>query len=780
MLSAQKGKRQFLETVFPAEIEEIKKIRQRRGLDTDTLKGSPSTGQGLGGLALSGGGIRAASFCLGVIQSLGKHGVLKSIDYLSTVSGGGFVGTCICSALNTDLDLQAEKSPFLHKIGVEESATLRHLRASSKYLAPGGFLYRLRLPTLLLRGMIINISILLTLIALVAVPLTDLLFELRHFLSLFYQNIFFIISWSVFLALVFLFPFVFRPFIKVINWRLRNAYEIMLTVSLLIPLMLIVLAALTPAVSLAIEHSWAEVKEWLLHSSPFQLKDYWIWLVVIAAVIILLFIGAAFPKISRWMVRITAYLTGLMGPVVLILFYLLMCAVQINAPFIDKNVDGLASKSAKKEFSREIARNLDNGKISETLRQVLEKKGAPENVAVKVRKNGAWWEITNNEKNQIYWTIKTDRGRLRIIEPNIWDRKMGVVYFGALAFLLILLFFVDVNTTSAGVFYRDRLSKAYLFRINEDGSVTHRDRQKLSDLHSQGPAPYLLINTALNMQGSKDPMLLDRGADFFIFSKHFVGSYSTGFCKTEDIEKYDNLANLGTAMAISGAAVAPNRGYTTVRALTFITTLLNIRLNYWLPNPLIINSMSKYKKVLLSLPLPLMYLWKEAVGKLDTRGLYANLSDGGHIENLGIYELLRRRCKFIIAVDAGRDQNFVFSDLIKLIRFARIDMGVNIEIDLNELRPNVDGFNKNHWALGKIHYSESETGHLLYIKVSLTGDENEYIREYHSRYPDYPHQPMTYQFFDEPQYEAYRALGYHSTNKMIDEISQMADFKLFE
>ena len=249
MSSAKSGKRQFHEEVFPAEIEELKKIRQRRGIDAAALDGTPKTDLGLGGLALSGGGIRAASFCLGVIQSLGKHGILKSIDYLSTVSGGGFIGACICSALNTDLDLKAEKSPFLHKVGVEESETLRHLRSSSKYLAPGGFLYRLRLPTLLLRGMIINFSILFCLIALVAVPLTDLIFEIRHFLALFYQNLFFIISWSVFLALVFLFPFVFRPFIKTFNWRLRNAYEIMLTVSLLIPLLLIVFAALTPGES---------------------------------------------------------------------------------------------------------------------------------------------------------------------------------------------------------------------------------------------------------------------------------------------------------------------------------------------------------------------------------------------------------------------------------------------------------------------------------------------------------------------------------------------------
>jgi hypothetical protein len=778
-LPVQGSKRQFIEEVFPGEIEEIKRIRRRRGNDTANLKGAPSTEQGLVGLALSGGGIRSASFSLGVIQALEKYGILKSVDYLSTVSGGGFIGTCLSSLLNTNIDLQAEKSPFRHKLGVEESETMRHLRNSSRYLAPGGFIDKLRLPTMLLRGIIINFCVLLAFIMLVAVPLTEIVFELKHFVVSFYNNILFLASWGFFLILALIYPFIFRVFFKKFNWRRRNAYEILLSISLVIPLTLVVLAAVSPVVSLAIGLSWGEVQDWLLSQAPLQVKDYWIWLVTIAVAIIFMFAGMASEKISKWTGKIILYLTGLIGPAILFLCYLLMCVLQIDSPFIDKKFRHLESPSARQEFNRELASELDNGMISQNLRQVLEDRGTPEDAAIKIRKKGVWWEITDKDDKEPYYTIRKYKNRLRIHEPDFWDGYYDVGYLAVLFFLLLLLYFVDVNVTSSSVFYRDRLSKAYLIKIDENSDIEHRDGQKLSDLAQQGTAPYHLINAALNMQGSKDPRLFERVADFFIFSKRFVGSYSTGFCKTEDMEKFDRYVNLGTAMAISGAAVAPNRGYTTVKPLVFILTMLNIRLNYWLPNPSAVNRPSWFKKILMRLPVSPVYLWKEAIGRVHAKGTYVNLSDGGHIENLGIYELLRRHCKYIIAVDAGTDKSFEFSSLVKLIRFARIDMGVDIEIELNDLRQDTDGFNHNHWAIGKIQYSESEIGHLLYIKASITGDENEYIREYRSRNPAFPHQPLTYQFFDETQFEAYRALGYHITNKMLGEISEMTEFKLF-
>ena len=267
-MAVQDGKRQFIEEVFPSEIEEIKKIRRRRGHDSANLQGAPSTEQGLVGLALSGGGIRSASFSLGVIQALEKYGILTSVDYLSTVSGGGFIGTCLSSVLNSGHDLQAEKSPFRHQVGVEESETLRHLRNSSRYLAPGGFVDKFRLPTMLLRGIIINFCVLLTFMMIVVVPLTEIIFELKHYLVSFYNNIIFLTAWGLFLFLTITYPFIFRTFLKQLTWPRRDTYEKLLTVALLIPLILVILAAISPLVSLAIGYSWNEVQDWLLSRAP--------------------------------------------------------------------------------------------------------------------------------------------------------------------------------------------------------------------------------------------------------------------------------------------------------------------------------------------------------------------------------------------------------------------------------------------------------------------------------------------------------------------------------
>ncbi|MDZ7343448.1 MAG: hypothetical protein ONA90_02915, partial [candidate division KSB1 bacterium] len=307
--------------------------------------------------------------------------------------------------------------------------------------------------------------------------------------------------------------------------------------------------------------------------------------------------------------------------------------------------------------------------------------------------------------------------------------------------------------------------KAYLFQVDEKGDILPNDKQKLSQLNAEGTkAPYHLINVALNLQNSDDPELRGRACDFFIFSKHFVGSVRTGFCPTATMETFDRHLGLGTAMAISGAAAAPNMGTSTIKSLVFILALLNIRLGYWLPNPFVQRKPWYLRGPLLGVG-PL-FLMKEFFSKIDEKSRYVNLSDGGHIENLGVYELLRRRCKFIIACDGEADPDLRFASLVKLIRFARIDMGIDIEINLADLRKQQTRLSSQHGAMGKIHYSKDETGYLLYIKASITGDENVYIRDYQQRHPLFPHESTADQFFDEAQFEVYRALGHHVVKKL--------------
>ena len=322
------------------------------------------------------------------------------------------------------------------------------------------------------------------------------------------------------------------------------------------------------------------------------------------------------------------------------------------------------------------------------------------------------------------------------------------------ALVLYDLYFVNVNHTSVHSFYRDRLSRAYLLRTDEAGHIHFNDEQKLSTLNgSQNVAPYHLINVTLNFQASKDPDLRGRKADFFIFSKRFTGSERTGYCETTRMQAMDEHLNLGTAMAISGAAATPNMGTLTVAPLVFIMTMLNVRLGYWLPNP------GRARRGLFPFAAGPGYLWREALGWVKETDSYVNVSDGGHIENLGVYELLRRRCKRIIVVDGEEDPELRFGSLVQLLRYARIDMGIEIEIDLDPIRKGEDGGSQSHWALGTIRYGQDQSGQLVYIKSAITGDESDDIRDYQSKNPTFPHETTADQFFDEAQFEAYRAWG---------------------
>jgi hypothetical protein len=157
-----------------------------------------------------------------------------------------------------------------------------------------------------------------------------------------------------------------------------------------------------------------------------------------------------------------------------------------------------------------------------------------------------------------------------------------------------------------------------------------------------------------------------------------------------------------------------------------------------------------------------MYLIRELFGRADDRKRHVYLSDGGHFENLGIYELVRRRCCMIIAVDAEEDHKFSFDGLGGVIRKCFIDFGVRIDIDVKEIRPREGQMHSaRHWACGMIHYPEGRTGTLVYIKASLMGDEPADLQAYLAKHQEFPHQSTANQFFEESQFESYHRLGLH-------------------
>ncbi len=159
------------------------------------------------------------------------------------------------------------------------------------------------------------------------------------------------------------------------------------------------------------------------------------------------------------------------------------------------------------------------------------------------------------------------------------------------------------------------------------------------------------------------------------------------------------------------------------------------------------------------------YVIKEMLGYLSENSHYVHLSDGGHFENLGLYELVRRRCPCIIISDAGADPNFEFQDLTRVCRLVKADFGAEIEINSNEIKSEKSKTLADRaWITGRIRYKEDreKISKLIYIKTAITDTTKlpEEVRGYHQKHPQFPDQSTTNQFFSEAQFEAYRELGY--------------------
>ena len=339
---------------------------------------------------------------------------------------------------------------------------------------------------------------------------------------------------------------------------------------------------------------------------------------------------------------------------------------------------------------------------------------------------------------------------------------------------------VDHNKLSPHYFYRDRLAETYMLSELPDNDRrlwTFRDatEMKLTELHgvdvsgarpvtSEGwrnAAPYHLISAAINLAGSRDLTRKDRKSGYFLFSKLYCGSTHTGFRPTAVYRNGET--RLGRAIAISGAAASSAMGFKTFFAQAFATVLFNVRLGYWLENPSFSRS-QHLEEERIWWP---WYLWREITMATNERTALVNLSDGGHTgDNIGIYPLLQRRCKIIIAMDAEQDPNLTFGSFTEAIRHAYIDLGIRVDIDLSMIRPDsTTGRSKSHCAVGRIRYPDrpNQTSYLIYMKNSLTGDEQEAVLNYKVACPDFPHETTADQFFDDAQFESYRALGVHIT-----------------
>jgi hypothetical protein len=367
---------------------------------------------------------------------------------------------------------------------------------------------------------------------------------------------------------------------------------------------------------------------------------------------------------------------------------------------------------------------------------------------------------------------------------------LGIWFVLLSAFGIVMGGFVNINKFSLHSTYRNRLIRAYLGASRVKRNANHftgfdeEDNLQLKNL--KGQKPFHIVNATLNLVSSANLAWQNRKAASFSMSPLHCGSSILGYRNTDEYAKSENTnksIRLGTAMAISGAAANPNMGYVSSPVLTFVMTLFNIRLGWWLGNTGTrgddedLRCRKFFEKSSPTMaPLPLL---NELLGRTDENKRYINLSDGGHFENLGIYEMIMRRCKFIVLSDAAADGKFTFGEISNAIEKCKVDLGVNIVFKtglrlLSRETAKETEDTGTRFEVADIIYPEKDAngkhlhGTLLYIRPTFYGDEPTNILHYAAENQTFPHQSTADQQYDEQQFEAYRALGFYIMNELLE------------
>ncbi len=872
------------EDVFAAELQEVRQAGQLRGCgaaDENVLLG----------LAISGGGIRSATFNLGILQALAELKILRGFDYLSTVSGGGYIGSWLAAwikraGIDHVENALAPQDEHGQKGG--EAAPVRWLRAYSNYLTPRPGLFTADTWTVLavwLRNLLLNLSIICSaILALLAIP-----YVIQRLT---------VIDWpssSVIAALALLAFAVWKiggalaAFDRPGHGPSQKAVQL----SIILPLAAAgwMLSAWWAhrsrlwADSAAFPHTSGhiipvgQIVERMIAAAAEGVDPIGLFahaLLAGACVSVLLAASAVFARFWTCFDPDRSASPGLLAPLKMAatlliavlapgaLTFFLMCALAVDfAAFSDTSMFaahvasfGMPLFIAGLSVVLILHLGLFGRNYPDERREWWSRAGAWLVIAVAVwlalfltslyapaflRWMFGWTSRTadrwGNPKLWMAlagWALTTTGGLIAGNSPNTgkaasdnappkrWLNMLAMiapVVFAAGLFTLLsvaleaiieatrapILAFVaaaliayllslriDIDEFSMHYFYKNRLVRCYLGASasnrapNAFTGFDRNDDLRLASFANLTPAgtprplepgerpydgPYPILNTTLNLAYGEQLAWQQRKGASFIFTPRYCGFSNLGvenscdsYRPTSEYAKEGGLA-IGTPLAISGAAVSPNWGYHTSPTVAFLLTVFNVRLGWWLGNP----ARDKWRRT--GPRTGLLYLATELFGFANANRSYVYLSDGGHFDNMGLYELVRRRCRFIVVCDGEEDHAYTFGGIGSAIRQCRADFGVEIDIDFEALRPHEGRRSRRHCAVGRIYYPawnngpgncrRPMAGTLVYIKSTLTGDEPADVAEYAARTPEFPHQTTADQFFDESQFESYRRLGYH-------------------
>lgn len=750
-------------------------------------------------IALSGGGIRSAIFSLGALQSLAKSGLLEKIDYLSTVSGGGYLGGSLhwwwsgpngsgatFGAGASDFPYGTDDPESMATSDTNQDKILGYLRSHGNYLTPGGGIGVWSGVGVVMRGVVLNLILWLILA-----------------------------SFAVWL-LLWLSVSGSSPVVPILDWIL-SAIKSLTGLTSPLPGWADVVGDLKNVGTACNVKAVAQTQPLANEAAEcaVQLPKIFaaaIWLAYAIALLFLIYsitysIGTFFGRLGK--------------------------RTDIVNSFVEKNVS-LFYKIRNRYFWRRLYESFYQifhpiffGLLVVGLVPVLHGLAYNEDASTQGLlmtgigvASGLWGyyrsfrQLAPNLATHIALPI----GSLLFLygvailayEFAIVFLDLGVAGFIWLAcltaFAVVLGFSVNINHISPHRFYRDRLMEAFMpawVTVDENVSAWSpaADGFRMSDAWSRGEAaaktPFPIVNTNVVLvneetKESLSPQENDqrrnyklRGGDNFVLTPLACGSKATGWSDTESF--MGDGMTLASATAISGAAANPDSGYlgsgrTRNRAVSVVMRLFNLRLGYWVPHP----SRRLRRWVKPNHFWPGFWYAVTPFGHQSHCGLI-ELTDGGHFDNLGIYELIRRRAKLIVVCDGEADPKTAYNALISLVRRVEQDFKTKITFKTecgpellveNEPMAYPSGAKraKRGFFVAEVKYPKDgdkpkETGAIVYLKATMIDDVSLKTKGYKGANVKFPDQSTADQFFDEEQFEAYRELGYKIASSAVKELS---------
>jgi len=712
------------------------------------------------GISLSGGGIRSASFCLGALQSLTKAGLLfdENTKYLSSVSGGSYIATAMTMVTTGRIDggVPSESDPtdtpadelegdgrdfrpFAHGTPEEQ-----YLRNRTLYLTHGkagipGVVWRVLL------GVLLNLFIAALSITLIFVPLG------------------WVYGWG--------WP----------NLRAGCPTHCPVGPQFSIPPNLWLVVAVLGGLAIFLGFLWLAV--------PFKddKRRYWFGAIsggcAVLALVLLLF-AVAVP----WVIHLARpyYLTSSPPPA------------------------AHATKSTTVAVASVGLLAVLGGWIA-AARRLLSSSNAIEKDMLSTAEAGV-----KKYRTLFINLVATIAGPLLVLAGIVTAAYWGSAYparfsgaglFEFVAWLIILVVwafiwnFADVTAWSLYPMYRNRLSAGFVLRRIKrfDGdppsptAVGDRDANErpyeqpywLSDFTPR-KFPEVIICAAANIS---DYGATPSGSHVtsFTFSSKSIGGSIVGAKPTATYENalgkgvsQARFATLPTAMAISAAAISPSMGRMTRAPFRFFLALANLRLGVWVPNPRQLGKFEKHRSRkwyqltnFKLLPRP-QYLVREMLGlnNLDAPFLY--VTDGGHYENLGLVELLRRKCETIWCIDAAGDKVDTFSTLGGALQTAQAELQVSVRIDpKKDMKPQAAPagrpvqFVEKPFCVGKITYPDGTTGTLIHVKAGVPTNAPLSVQSFARQNPNFPCDSTLDQLYDADRFDAYRELGSFAVDQAV-------------